>query len=220
MARQFLVLDDHPFVHTALGQMLADLEPGGRITLTHRLEQALSSLRQNPAPDLILADLHLPDANGTEVLTRLRQQRPEAPIAVFSAHADAPTILRCLEAGAIGYIPKTHSSEAVINALRLITSGCPYVPPEVLSLHANSRARLEAHLARPADPRHLGLTDRQIDVLRLILRGLPNKLICRQLRLAKGTVKVHVSAVLRALGVRNRTQAVIAASRIGLDVPD
>ena len=77
MARQFLVLDDHPFVHTALLQMLADLEPGARISLTHRLEQALSSLRQHPAPDLLLADLHLPDANGPEVIARLRQQRPE-----------------------------------------------------------------------------------------------------------------------------------------------
>ena len=220
MARQFLVLDDHPFVHTALLQMLADLEPGARISLTHRLEQALSSLRQHPAPDLLLADLHLPDANGPEVIARLRQQRPECPIAVFSGNVDAPTILRCLEAGAVGYIPKTHSNEAVLNALRLITSGCPYLPPQVLTLKGGSRTRLEPPLARPADPRHLGLTERQIDVLRLILRGLSNKLICRQLRLAEGTVKVHVSAVLRALGVRNRTQAVIAATRIGIEVPE
>ncbi len=220
MARHFLILDDHPFVHTALVQMLAELEPGGRIVLTHRLEQALSALRLGPPPDLVVADLHLADANGPDVLSRLRLQRPESPVAVFSAKDDPPTILRCLEAGAIGYITKTHSYDGVLNALRLINSGCPYVPPEVLNLQANGRLRLEARLIRPADPRHLGLTDRQIDVLRLLLRGLPNKLICRQLRLAEGTVKVHVSAVLRALGVRNRTQAVIAASRIGLEVPD
>jgi DNA-binding NarL/FixJ family response regulator len=122
MARQFLVLDDHPFVHTALGQMLADLEPGGRITLTHRLEQALSSLRQNPAPDLILADLHLPDANGTEVLTRLRQQRPEAPIAVFSAHADAPPSCAAWRPVPSATSPRPTAASAVINALRLITS--------------------------------------------------------------------------------------------------
>jgi len=220
MARHFLVLDDHPFVHTALVPMLAELEPGGRITLTHRLEQALASLRQHPPPDLLLADLHLPDANGPEVLTRLRQNRPECPIAVFSAHTDSPTILRCLEAGAIGYIPKTHTAEAVLNALRLITSGCPYVPAEVLSRIGGGRGGPDSPLARPTSPDHLGLTERQADVLRLILRGLPNKLICRQLRLAEGTVKVHVSAVLRALGVRNRTQAVIAASRIGLQLSD
>lgn len=219
MARSFLVLDDHPFVHTVLVRLLAELEPGGRVAVAHRLDQALSSLRDNPAPDLILADLHLPDGNGTEVLARLRQQRPECPIAVFSAAADSPTILRCLEAGAIGYIPKTHSNEAVLNALRLINSGCPYVPPEVL-IQTNGRTRLEARLGSAPSPRHLGLTDRQIDVLRLILRGLPNKLICRNLQLAEGTVKVHVSAVLRALGVRNRTQAVIAASRIGLEMRD
>ncbi|MEK9776732.1 MAG: response regulator transcription factor, partial [Quisquiliibacterium sp.] len=82
------------------------------------------------------------------------------------------------------------------------------------------RMRPEPGGTQSSDPRQLGLTDRQIDVLKLIMRGLPNKLICRQLGLAEGTVKVHVSAVLRALGARNRTQAVIAASRIGLKTGD
>lgn len=220
MPRHFLVLDDHPFVHSALSGMLADLEPGARVSLTHRLEQAVGALRAGPVPDLMLADLHLADANGPEVVGRLRQQRPECPVAVFSASADTPTILRCLEAGAIGYIPKTHSSDAIVNALRMITSGWPYLPPQILGLKGDLRSRIESGQMKASDPHHLGLTERQIDVLRLILRGLPNKLICRQLRLAEGTVKVHVSAVLRALGVRNRTQAVIAASRIGLQVND
>ncbi len=221
MARQFLVLDDHPFVHTVLVQLLAELEPGGQVQLTHRLDQALSALRQAPPPDLIIADLHLPDAHGPDVLARLRQQRPESPVAVFSANVEPSTILRCLEAGAVGYIPKTHGAPAVGHALRLMMSGCPYLPPEVLNPRAlQLRQRLGATPGRPTDPRLLGLTDRQIDVLRLILRGLPNKLICRQLRLAEGTVKVHVSAVLRALGARNRTQAVIEASRIGLPISD
>jgi DNA-binding NarL/FixJ family response regulator len=90
----------------------------------------------------------------------------------------------------------------------------------VLATREDPRGLSRSRTTGRTDPSHLGLTTRQIEVLRLILRGLPNKLICRQLRLAEGTVKVHVSAVLRALGVTNRTQAVIAASRLGLEVPD
>ena len=113
----------------------------------------------------------------------------------------------------------------MINALRLVADGGTYIPPEAVSSIA-CEPSLPGIWPRPAgasgatDPRQLGLTDRQIDVLGLILHGLPNKLICRQLQLAEGTVKVHVSAVLRALGVRSRTQAVVAASRMGLRMPE
>jgi DNA-binding NarL/FixJ family response regulator len=220
MPRHFLILDDHPFVHTALVHLLRDLEPGARITLTHRLGQAETCLREETAPDLVIADLHLADANGPEVVSTLRRQRAECPVAVFSASEDTPTIRGCLEAGAIGYIPKTHSPEATMHALRLITTGCPYLPPQLLSVRADGSSLVEARMKGSSDPFVLGLTARQVDVLRLVARGLPNKLICRQLRLAEGTVKVHVSAVLRALGVRNRTQAVIAANRLGLDIRD
>jgi DNA-binding NarL/FixJ family response regulator len=220
LARHFLILDDHPFVHTALVHLLRDLEPGARLTLTHRLAQAVACLRADPAPDLVIADLHLADASGPEVVAALRRQRPECPVAVFSASEDTPTIRRCLEAGAVGYIPKTHTQEATTNALRLITSGCPYLPPQVLGGRADGQSLVEARMKGSSDPFVLGLTARQIDVLRLVVRGLPNKLICRQLRLAEGTVKVHVSAVLRALGVRNRTQAVIAVNQLGLDIRD
>lgn len=220
MARHFLVLDDHPVIHTILVQLLAELEPGARITLAHRLEQALTTLRQHPGPDLALVDLHLADGHGPDVIAQLRRARPDCPVAVFSASTDSPTILRCLEAGAVGYIPKTHTGDAIMGALRLITSGCPYLPAQVLATREDPRGLSRSRTPGRTDPSHLGLTTRQIEVLRLILRGLPNKLICRQLRLAEGTVKVHVSAVLRALGVTNRTQAVIAASRLGLEVPD
>jgi len=220
VARHVLILDDHPFVHSALVNLLRELEPGAQVTLTHRLTQAVAALRTSPAPDLILADLHLADANGPHVVSTLRRQRPECPVAIFSASEDTPMIRRCLEAGAIGYIPKTHSSEATLNALRLITTGCPYLPPQLLNERHGGQRGFDGALGSAAESFLLGLTARQVDVLRLIVRGLPNKLICRQLQLAEGTVKVHVSAILRALGVRNRTQAVIAASRLGLDSRD
>jgi DNA-binding NarL/FixJ family response regulator len=138
---------------------------------------------------------------------------------VLSAEIDRETILRCLDLGAAGYIPKTYHADVITHALRLIASGHVYVPREAIDPRRDANEPIRLRSAG-SDPRGLGLTDRQCDVLRLILRGLPNKLICRQLDLAEGTVKVHVSAVLRALGVRNRTQAVIAASRLGLRMID
>lgn len=220
MARQFLVVDDHPLVQRAMGETLDELEPGCEVRFTGRLSEALRMLREGAAFDLVLFDLRLPDAAGVEGLVALRERHPDSPVVIVSADADAPMIMRCLDLGAVGYIPKTLSNEAIRSALRLVASGCPYVPPQVLATEQPIRVRTDPVATRSADPRHLGLTDRQIDVLRLILRGLPNKLICRHLALAEGTVKVHVSAVLRALGARNRTQAVIAASRIGLKLPE
>jgi DNA-binding NarL/FixJ family response regulator len=103
----------------------------------------------------------------------------------------------------------------------VVTDGGVYVPPELEpTIERSGWSRPVPRPGPVTDLRQLGLTDRQRDVLRLILRGLPNKLICRQLQLAEGTVKVHVSAVLRALGARNRTQAVLAANRMGLRLPD
>lgn len=220
MAKTFLVVDDHPLVQRAIGETLQDIEPEAQVTFVGRLSDARRYLRDNPPADLVLFDLHLPDSAGIEGLIALRENHPESPIVVLSADADSPMIMRCLDLGAVGYIPKTMSNEAIRSALRLVASGCPYLPPQVLANDQPLRRGLEPLSNRSADPRQLGLTDRQIDVLKLIMRGLPNKLICRQLGLAEGTVKVHVSAVLRALGARNRTQAVVAASRIGLKIND
>ena len=220
MGRQYLVVDDHPLVQRAITDTLGEIEPDCEVRLAGRLSEALRVLRDTASIDMVLFDLTLPDAGGVEGLMALRQRHPECPVVVVSADEDAPMILRCLDLGAAGYIPKNHSNDALQNALRLVASGCPYVPPQALATEQPIRLRSEGRSARHTDPRSLGLTDRQSDVLKLLLRGLPNKLICRHLALAEGTVKVHVSAVLRALGVRNRTQAVIAAARIGLRFPD
>ncbi|MGH8714393.1 MAG: response regulator transcription factor, partial [Casimicrobiaceae bacterium] len=111
--------------------------------------------------------------------------------------------------GAMGFIPKTANTRVLIDALRLVLSGGVYVPPELPGAAAvRPRAAVRAE--------DLGLTVRQSDVLRLLVQGKPNKLICRDLRLSEGTVKVHVSAILRALNVHNRTQVVIELARRGV----
>ncbi len=215
--QHFLVVDDHPLIQRAMADVLCDLQPGCKVLLASRLDDALHLLGDGAPVELVLFDLRLPDTAGLEGLGALRRQHPDCRVVVLSGEVDSPMITRCLDMGAAGYIPKSLSHPELSNALRLVASGGTYVPPQVLATSQPIRLRAELNPAiRSTDPRRLGLTERQLDVLRLLLRGLPNKLIWRQLALAEGTVKVHVSAVLRALGVRNRTQAVIAASRIGL----
>lgn len=218
MPRQFLVVDDHPMIQRAMSETLSELEPDCEVLCASGLSEALHVLGNTDAPvDLILFDLRLPDAAGLDGLMTLRDRHPECRVVVLSGEVDAPMIARCLDIGAAGYIPKSLSSTEVHNALRVVAAGGIYVPPQILATSQPIHVQDALHPSvRSADPRRLGLTDRQLDVLRLMLRGLPNKLICRELGLAEGTVKVHVSAVLRALGARNRTQAVIAAARIGL----
>jgi len=269
-----LVVDDHPLIRDAVRMTLESLGPGDRIDMADSFAEARRMLESGGEWDFALLDLSLPDCEGFEGLSAFRELRPTLPTIVLSGRTDRETILRCIDLGAAGYIPKTSQSDVISDALRLVASGHVYLPREALDRSpplparagpsaawsapvagepggaarvfaagvgtarvssaagspggepgwpAGTRAAAPprpaeavAQASAPVDPRKLGLTERQCDVLRLILRGLPNKLICRQLDLAEGTVKVHVSAVLRALGVRNRTQAVIAASRMGL----
>lgn len=215
--RSFLLIDDHPMMRDAIRHTIDEVSPGARTVSAATLAETRERLTGGMQYDYILLDLNLPDARGVETLTQLRQASPGTPIVIISGDTERDTIVRCLELGAVGYIPKTLHSDAFSYALRLIVSGQVYVPHQVV---ASRKPFSSDHQRRPkpsdGDPRRLGLTERQVSVLALMLRGMPNKLICREMNLAEGTVKVHVSAVLRALGVRTRTQAVIAASEMGL----
>ncbi len=216
---KILMIDDHPMMCEAVTSMLRHLDAENNISLAGSIEQASQQLNNQFDVDLIILDLNLSDAHEFSGLVTLKARFPDVPIVVMSADRQPHTILECLNLGAVGYIPKTSSKNVLMNALRLVTSGGVYVPPEAV-------AQVEGELSAPqpftANPNSaltlssLGLTERQQDVLKLILKGMPNKLICRQLALAEGTVKVHVSAVLRTLGAKNRTQAVVAASKLGL----
>jgi DNA-binding NarL/FixJ family response regulator len=158
---------------------------------------------------LIVLDLTLPRSDGFELLSELRRDWPGIPLLVLSATHDRATVERALDLGAMGFIPKTANTRVLIDALRLVLSGGVFVPldcPGVGSARPRAAARAE----------DLGLTLRQSDVLRLLVQGKPNKLICRDLSLSEGTVKVHVSAILRAFNVHNRTQVVIELARRGV----
>jgi DNA-binding NarL/FixJ family response regulator len=157
--------------------------------------------------DLALVDLNMPGMDGIVGLRRLRDAAPTLPIVVASGQEDPMTIRAVLAAGAVGFIPKSERSEVLLGALRLVQAGGTYVPSRLL----DSTAR-----PPPTDLHSAELTPRQLDVLRCLLRGEPNKLIARELGLTEGTVKIHIAAILRALHARNRTEAVVRARALGI----
>ena len=212
---KILIIDDHPLIQEALKHVLAALDPTLELVQAQDASDAHAALSREPDTDLILLDLTLPGCDGFELLADLRREWPGMPVLVLSATHDRETVEHALDLGAMGFIPKTANTRVLLDALRLVLSGGVYVPAE--SAQANGALRPRS----VTRPEQLGLTLRQADVLKLLVQGKPNKLICRDLRLSEGTVKVHVSAILRALNVRNRTQVVIELARRGvrLDPP-
>lgn len=205
---KILVIDDHPLIQEALKHVLGELDAALDLVQAEDASDAHAALAAAPDTELIVLDLTLPRSDGFELLTELRSDWPGIPLLVLSATHDRATVERALDLGAMGFIPKTANTRVLIDALRLVLSGGVYVPADCPGTGARPRA-----LARAED---LGLTLRQSDVLRLLVQGKPNKLICRDLSLSEGTVKVHVSAILRALNVHNRTQVVIELARRGV----
>jgi DNA-binding NarL/FixJ family response regulator len=197
-----LVVDDHPLIREALRNVLADLDMKCELLESADSAGALGIAASHADIDLVLLDLNLPDAEGFTTLEALRRRRPATAVVVCSAQHDHQIVARAIALGAVGYIPKSTSHEVMVNALRLVCSGGMYLPPEVLGA-----AQLGA-----AGPQ---LTARESQVLALMLEGKSNKRISRQLGMAEATVKNHVTAILKALGVSNRTEAVIAAGRSG-----
>lgn len=207
-----LVIDDHPLIHEILPAVLRKALGEVSVATEATLEAGLVRAAGSVPPDLVLLDLGLPGCEGIDALTRFRLEFPELPVVVLSATIDRESILGALDSGASGYIPKTSKPEVMIAALKLVAAGGVYVPPEALE-----------ELAVKAPPRTtrdgtMELTDRQRDVLRLILKGYNNERIASELAIAPNTVKQHAHAIFTALGVSTRAEAVIAAVRHGLSL--
>jgi DNA-binding NarL/FixJ family response regulator len=210
-----LIVDDHPLIQEAVGHVLRRADPHCITQTAGSCERGIEiASAEGAEPDLVLLDMNLPGLSGIAALKRWRTSLPSVPVIVLSASSDAPTVLAALGAGAAGFIPKSSSNDVMLHAIRLVLDGGRYVPPEVL-LPAGAGPSARPRVVAPSIET-LGLTGRQIDVLRLIARGASNKVICRELGLAERTVKAHVTAVLRALDVSSRTQAALAAARLGL----
>jgi DNA-binding NarL/FixJ family response regulator len=203
---RILVVDDHPLMTDVLRLVLGTLDQSAETETAHDLDTAFA-LAARSKFDLVMLDLGMPGYSGVEALGRFREQLPELPVVVVSGASDPKVINAALDLGAMGFIPKSAQRDVLLNAVRLVISGAIYVPVEALSAAAAGPA------GASAAPE---LSPRQREVLTLLLKGMSNKLIARELQISENTTKIHVSAVLDALGVQTRTQAVIAASRLGL----
>ncbi len=211
---KFLVVDDHELIREALRSVLLELAPDATVLQADTAAAALSVLRSQEV-DLVLLDLNLPDGNGLDLLSSITAQHPATAVVMLSAERDQDVIRKALDRGAQGFIPKAETRKVLTSALSLVLSGGVYVPP--VALNASSTATTPA--TSKATLQDLGLTDRQLEVLALLMQGKNNKLICRALNLAEPTVKNHVSAILRALDVNSRTEAVLAVTRLGWQLP-
>ena len=204
-----LVIDDHPLVHEIMPAVLGKALGEVAVTTEATLEAGLARACSGEAPDLVLLDLGLPGCAGLDAIARFRMQFPALPVVVLSGNCERESIVGALEAGAVGYIPKTSKPEVMIAALKVIAAGGTHVPPEALEDPAKGALRRRGALE---------LTGRQKDVLRLILKGYNNERIATELAIAPNTVKQHAHAIFTALGVSTRAEAVIAAARQGLSL--
>jgi DNA-binding NarL/FixJ family response regulator len=226
---KILLVDDHALLREALRGALTELESEAAIFEASDGRETMQFVEQHPDVDLILLDLSLPDRDGFAVLADLRKAHPAISVVVISAHQDRDNVVRALDLGAVGFIPKSATRKVILGALQLVFSGGIYIPPQALSRSepppaapqpaAPSGTRLGQPERPAASPADLGLTERQLDVLALMMRGKSNKAICRVLNLAEPTVKNHVRAILKALKVTNRTEAVIAVGELRLELP-
>lgn len=218
---KILVVDDHSLIREALRGTLKDLESDVAILEAGDSRQTLALAEQHSDLDLILLDLMLPDRDGFSLLAELRERYPAVSVVVLSAHDQRSHVVRALDLGALGYIPKNASREVMLRALQLVCSGGIYIPPQILRPEqpSPSTPAPPQRTAPRGSPADVGLTGRQLDVLVLMMQGKSNKVIGRALDLAEPTVKNHVSAILKALNVTNRTEAVIAVGELGWDLP-
>lgn len=212
-----LLVDDHVLIRDAMRGVLREIDSSATILEAQTARQADELVEQVHDISLVLLDLRLPDRDGLEMLTDLRANHPSMAVVMLSAFSDRNTVLQSLSAGAQGFIAKTATRDVLLGALRLIIAGGIYIPPEILGNTAEQSTSIASERAKPT-PSDLGLTGRQLDVLALMMQGKSNKLICRHLDLAEPTVKNHVSSILKALNVDNRTEAVLAVTKYGWDL--
>jgi len=203
-----LLVDDHALFREGLRGLLSNLSPDVNIHETATLEGAIDECRQTRYR-MVLLDLGLGKTSGLETLDQFRDGAPDVPVVVLSGEQQAQHIKSAIDHGAAGFIPKSHTSARMIAALQFVLGGGIYLPVELLE-DGTQNVSCEERMAR--------LSPRQNVVCRLLLQGLSNKHIARQLGLSEGTVKAHASAVYQIMGARNRVDAVILAAKSGVQI--
>lgn len=225
-AMKILIADDHRLVIEAVKAKLSELEAEIDFVLAMSVDELLA--RASDDIDLAVIDLNMPGAEGQAHIDEIRRRHPAVPVIVLSGYEDPAVMRSALERGVLGFIPKAYSPEVMLSAVRLVLAGGVYVPPMMLSSlppgvvagiaggGPEGAAQRGSATAAVQTLEHLRnvLTERQVEVLQLLSQGKPNKLIGRALGISEGTVKIHLAAIFRALNVRNRTEAVVAAQTL------
>lgn len=216
---RILIADDHRLIVEGVKTKLAELGADTEFSVAMDVNQLHHSLQHDPAPDLALIDLAMPGSDGHAHLAETIRRLPGVPVIVLSGSEDPALIKALLAMGVQGFIPKAYSPEVMLSAVRLVLCGGVYVPPMLLRDPGGTIGMAAAHDEATASAsieerlRKL-LTERQVDVLRLLSQGKPNKVIAHNLGISEGTVKIHLAAIFRALKVRNRVEAAVASRRI------
>ncbi|MEO6023476.1 MAG: response regulator transcription factor [Burkholderiales bacterium] len=209
---KILLADDHTLFREAMLHPLRQLDAEAQIFQTGTAAEALAVVEQHRDVDLVLLDLNMPGMDGLAAVMTFRDRFPDLPLVVLSASEEHHDIQAVLDAGAMGFVPKSSSTQVMLGALRLVLAGGPYVPPLLLQ---RAQYTIDPPSKPPIRPgvsvSTNDLTPRQAEVLEALAEGLSNKLIGRKLNLSEGTVKVHLAAIFRALDAKNRTDAVLRA---------
>lgn len=216
---QFLIADDHSIVTMALEMLLKDYDGQDNTVFTaNNKDEALALAKEyGETADLMILDLSMPGVEGTSLMEAIVAAQPTLKILVMSGLSDQQSIIKVLQMGAAGFIPKSLDAELLTSAIRFVLAGGVYIPVKLLT-QAQKTGLLTATPEKSSQEGTVRLTDRQKDVLALLAKGAPIKRICKELDLSEGTVKTHVTAIYRAFGASNRTEALIAARRHGYDV--
>ena len=208
-----LIADDHELIREGIRHSLQGLDPGGMIFEAED-EQQVDSILQSEKIDVLLLDLVLPNGKSFKVLESALASYEDIKVAILTASEDINDVRKCMDIGASAFITKTSGKSHLVNALRLVISGGVYISPELIE--KINQAQADGDSGAEDERKAESLTNRQREVLGLVCQGSSNKEIANLLGLSDNTVKIHVTAILRSLGVSNRTQAVLMANRLGL----
>lgn len=212
MSQQIIIADDHPLFRAALRQAVGQAVSGVDILEADSIASLQAAIEDCPDADLVLLDLNMPGAHGFSGLVFLRGQYPGLPVVVVSGSEDLQVVRRAIDYGASGFIPKSSPLPTISEAIRGVLDGDVWLPPGIagkISAMPGAPAELAAQLA--------SLTPQQFRVLGMLSEGLLNKQIAYELDVSEATIKAHITAIFRKLGVRNRTQAVIALQHMELE---
>ena len=205
---KILIADDHALFRDGLSLHIEKIAPKIIILQASNFSQAVKIVQSTPDLDLIIIDLDMPDMDWADGIRTLKETAPDSRITIISATEDVRNIKKALEMGVSGYIPKSSDTKVITSAINLILEGGTYLPPSIMEQ--------ASHVVDGSSKAAKLLTPRQSEVLSYVAEGMSNKQIAYKMSVSEATVKLHINALLRAIGATNRTQAVIIAQKRGL----